>query len=188
MIEYAVPVHWEQCTDEELKQLQLQLTMEANKDDINMFGEMGLAMTLSGDPQQAGATNVVIKQEKDDSGGHSATINKVAAFQTGIEAVFKEFQSLELDMKQIKARSDQGNHKYTEGVAQDAEALGKKIGEFYKIIESMIMNPDGVGPSKIPDVIRKKDALLIEVGEVKTWAAKFGLVVVSGSKRKRKTD
>ena len=39
MIEYAVPVHWEQVTEEELRQLMLQTRMEAGEDDAKLMSE-----------------------------------------------------------------------------------------------------------------------------------------------------
>ena len=103
-----------------------------------------------------------------------------------LEATFKEFQSIELDLKQIRARVEQGKHKYMDGVKSDAENLAKKVAKFYSIVERMLTEPSSVETDQVKTVITKKDALHIEIADLKDWAAKLGLV--ENKRRRRGTE
>ena len=176
-VEYAVPVQWESATEEELRLLKIQTTMDATEEDMNMFSEI---------PSSSGGGAVVggvpIKKEPEEH----TPVNRETAFMATLEATYKEFQSIELYLKQIKAKAEQSKHKYTDCLKTDAENLAKKVQKFYGIVERMLTEPSSVDPSHVSSVIAKKDALNIEIAELKEWAAKLGLVTPSSSSKRRR--
>jgi len=76
MVEYAVPVHWERCTEEELKQLMMQTTAEVTEEDANQFANLLQPLELVGSPA-ASSNSVAIKKEKVPDDGKDSAINKV---------------------------------------------------------------------------------------------------------------
>ena len=91
--------------------------------------EAGSSSSGSGDKQ------VHVKVEPGQEGGKTEAEVAIIAFKSSIETTYREFQSLELEMKHIRAKAEQGAHKYCAGIAEDADSLSKKLKTFYTIIE-----------------------------------------------------
>lgn len=186
-IEYCVPVHWESVSEQDLRTLKLNMESEATEDDVGLFTTAMDTFALtdaSGSGSQVDPASIKVKTEPGEEATQAKEI-EIMGFKNGLEATFKEFQALELELKHIRAKAEQGAHKYTAGIVADADSLSKKLKKFYTMLEKMLMEPGSVSEDKIPDVIAKKKALITEVNELKEWASKLGVSIGNGKKKRK---
>ena len=179
-IEYAVPVEWESISESDLTRLRLAMQVDATEEEIAAIEEIVVNLVASG----IGGTSDILVKVKTEPSEETDQQLKVLAFKNELEATFKQFQSLELDAKQIKNKAEQGSHKYLAGIIDDAEALAKKLNKFYTMLEKMIMEPNSVNEGTVPEVISKRNQMSTEVSQLKDWAQKLGLSVGNSGKKK----
>ena len=188
-LRWQVPVAWERMSESDFKKFTLDITTEANADDIQKLA------TLTAGQIAGSFSSVPIKEEPMvDKTPEEKMKQRVLDFEkeSSLAAALRKFQNIEIETTQMTTQaldtSGKSKSKFISMLGNDLKKNMVHIKDIIGILTGLVGKKKNIKSAKhLPDLLESMDAVEQQHETNKGYGVKFGFKDISGKDNESKT-